>query len=262
MPQVVIENPVINSPFEEPRRHYKFDEDGITDEIAEQRRPSSYFVPIAAPRKKGKQLTFDTLWTQDRAKENDEINFIRSRVKLWRGRGYPDITPVTRSLLEYWQRPDRERRLFFCQVEALETLIYLAEAADRSGDAVILNRVRDALAAAGTPLLRLACKMATGSGKTVVMAMLVAWHTLNKRRAPTDKRFSDAFLIVTPGITIRDRLRVLLPSDPNNYYRFLDLVPAEYLSDLGSAKVIITNFHGFKLKERGDAGKLTKAILA
>ena len=83
MKTVVIENPILNSPFEEPRRHYKFDDDGITDEIAETRRPSSYFIPIAAPRKKVKQPTFDTLWTQDRAKENDEINFIRSRVALW-----------------------------------------------------------------------------------------------------------------------------------------------------------------------------------
>src|SRR4051794_14564068 len=82
--QVVIENPILNSPFEEPRRHYKFDEDGITDEVVEARRPSSYFVPIAAPKKKTKQLTFDTLWTQDRAKENDDINFIRGRVSLWR----------------------------------------------------------------------------------------------------------------------------------------------------------------------------------
>src|SRR5438309_11767135 len=116
MNPVVVENPILNSPFEEPRRHHKFDEDGITDEIAEARRPSSYFIPIAAPKKKGKQLTFDTLWTEDRAKENDDINFIRSRVALWRSRGYSDITPVTRSLLEYWQGKDRERRLFFCQI--------------------------------------------------------------------------------------------------------------------------------------------------
>jgi type III restriction enzyme len=135
VPPVTIENPILNSPFDEPRRHYRFDDDGITDEIAECRRPSSYFIPIAAPRKKGKQLTFETQWTQDRAKENDDINFIRSRVTLWRERGYPDITPVTRGLLEYWRRSDRERRLFFCQFEALETLIYLTESAEKSGEA-------------------------------------------------------------------------------------------------------------------------------
>jgi type III restriction enzyme len=259
--QVVIDNPILNSPFEEPRRHYKFDEDGITNEVEEKRRPSSYFIPIAAPKKKGKQSAQAEFWTQDRARENDDINFIRSRVALWRAQDYGNITPITRTLLEYWQRKDRERRLFFCQVEALETLIYLTEAAPRTGDAGILNKLREGLDAAGTPLARQACKMATGSGKTVVMAMILAWHTLNKRHNRADRRFCDAFLIVTPGITIRDRLRVLLPSDPHNYYQALDVVPPEYLADLGTAKVVITNFHAFKPREAGDAGKLTKAIL-
>src|SRR6202795_3813293 len=125
-------------------------------------------------------LTFDTQWTQDRAKENDDIHFIRSRVALWRDRGYPDITPVTRNLLEYWTREDRERRLFFCQIEALETLIFLAEAAEKVGEAGMLERLKQAAEDAGTPLFRLGSKMATGSGKTVVMAMLITWHTLNR----------------------------------------------------------------------------------
>jgi type III restriction enzyme len=183
---VLIENPILNSPFERPGGYYKFDEDGNTDEVVTGRRRSSYFIPIAAPKKKTKQLTFDTEWTADRAKENDDINFIRSRVDLWREQSYPGITPVTRSLLEYWTRSDRERRLFFCQVEALETLIFLTEAAPKGSDAGILNKLADALAAAGTPPPRQACKMATGSGKTVVMAMVVAWQTLNKRRAKAD----------------------------------------------------------------------------
>src|SRR5262249_26341822 len=173
-----------------------------------------------------KQLTFDTLWTQDRAKENDDINFIRSRVTLWRDRGYPSITPVTRALLEHWTRPDRERRLFFCQIEALETLIYLTEAAAKAGDDGINSKIKDACAVAGTTLFRQACKMATGSGKTVVMGMLIAWQTLNKLATPKDRRFADAFLISTPGITIRDRLRVLLPPDQGNYYKAMDLAPA------------------------------------
>jgi type III restriction enzyme len=261
MNPVVIENPIINSPFEMPRRHFQFDDNGITDQIVDGRRRSSYFVPIASPKKKGKQLTFDTLWTQDRAKENDDINYIRRRVDLWRQYGYPDVTPVTRGLLDYWQRADRERKLYFCQVEALETLIYLAEAASKSDDERIFQQLRAAAEAAGTPLLRQACKMATGTGKTAVMAMLIAWHTLNRRAYPGSARFADAFLIVSPGITIRDRLRVLLPSDPNNIYRALDLVPAEALADLGTAKIVITNFHAFKAKERGDAGKLTKTLL-
>jgi type III restriction enzyme len=141
-------------------------------------------------------------------------------------------------------------------------LIYLTEAAEKGGDALIHNRISEAVKAAGTSLPRQACKMATGSGKTFVMAMVIAWHTLNKRRNSQDRRFSDAFLVVAPGITIRDRLRVLLPSDPNNYYREFDLVPAEHLAELGTAKVVVTNFHSFKPREKGDAGKLTKEILS
>src|SRR5205807_5155788 len=121
----------------------------------------------------------------------------------------------------------------------------------------LLEKAEDA----GTDLFRVACKMATGSGKTVVMSMLVAWQVLNKRRYPRDKRFTDAFLVVAPGITIRDRLRVLLPSDPNNYYQELDIVPAEYRPDLGTAKIVVTNFHAFRLREKGDAGGLTKRVL-
>lgn len=259
MRTVVIENPIVNSPFVEPRRHFMFDDEGITDRIDERRRPSSYFVPIASPKKKGKQLSFETTWTADRAKDNDDINFIRSRIALWRTQGYPSITPATRRLLEYWTRTDRERRLFFCQIEALETFIYLTESAEKSGDAAILSRLKDA---SGSPLFRLACKMATGAGKTVVMAMLIAWHTLNRLASSRSGCFGDAFLIVAPGITIRDRLRVLLPSDPNNYYRALDLVPCHALADLGTAKIVITNYHAFKAKDRGDAGRLTKSILA
>jgi type III restriction enzyme len=110
-------------------------------------------------------------------------------------------------------------------------------------------------------LFRSASKMATGSGQTVVMAMRIAWQVLNKRRYPHDKRFTDAFLVVAPGITIRDRLRVLLPSDPNNYYQALDIVPVEYRGDLGTARVVVTNVHAFRLREQGSAGGLTKRVL-
>ncbi|MDO9586153.1 MAG: hypothetical protein Q7I93_06715, partial [Syntrophales bacterium] len=122
MSQVVIENPIINSPFREPNRHFRFTDEGITNEIESGRRISSYFVPIAQPRKKGsKQLAFDTEWTQDRIEENKLVNQIRTPVKLWREGGYLGVTPTTRRLLAYWLAPDREKKLFFCQVEALET---------------------------------------------------------------------------------------------------------------------------------------------
>jgi type III restriction enzyme len=164
MPQVVIENPVINSPFAAPERHFRFTEEGITSEIIEPRRPNSYFTPIAASKKKGKQLILSE-WTQDRVAENRFINQVRERVGLWRG-GYVGVTRTTRQLLEYWTRPDRERR-FFCQVEALETAIYITEVASKYGHAWIENQLRHANEDANPLLSRIAFKMATGTGKTV-----------------------------------------------------------------------------------------------
>src|SRR5262249_33665204 len=134
--------------------------------------------------------------------------------------------------------------------------------AKRYGDAWIENDVRAANDSSNPGLPRLAFKMATGSGKTVVMAMLIAWQALNKLARPQDARFSDTFLIVAPGITIRDRLRVLLPNDPQNYYRQRDILPADLLERLQQARIIVTNFHGFQPRETIEAGKLTKAILS
>jgi len=263
MRQVVIENPIINSPFEEPRRHFRFDEEGITNEIVEARRVSQYFIPIAKPRKKSKdkQQVFDE-WTEDRIEENKTVNEIRRLVNIWReGRYLDDVTRPTARLLEYWRRPDRARRLFFCQIEALETLIYITEVAKRYGHTWIENDLRNSGADANPGLLRIACKMATGSGKTVVMTMLIAWQMLNKLANPQDARFTDTFLIVTPGITIRDRLRVLLPSDPGNYYRAMDIVPADLIDKMGRTKILVTNFHTFLRREKVKAAALTKEIL-
>jgi type III restriction enzyme len=261
--QVVIENPIINSPFDEPMRHFRFSDEGITNEEVEGRRTSSYFVPIAKAKKKGvNQLQFDTEWTQDRIEENKLVNDIRRRVALWRKGGYVGVTLTTARLIAYWTDPGREKKLFFCQNEALETAIYITEVAKRYGDSWIENAIRDANDTSNPGLPRTAFKMATGSGKTVVMAMLIAWHTLNKHANPKDARFSDTFLIVTPGITIRDRLRVLLPNDPENYYRQRDIVPAQLQNQLGQTKIIITNYHAFQLREKIAVGKITKSILA
>jgi len=261
MPDRVIENPVINSPFVEPNKHFRFDDEGITNEVVSGRRSSSYFVPIPPPKKKGKQLVFDTEWTKDRVEENETINRIRQRVDLWRKTEYPDITATTRRLLRHWTDPDRENKLFFCQIEALETVVYLTEAAGKNGDAWIEDWLRRQNDSANPGLNRIAMKMATGSGKTVVMGMLIAWHALNKLNDPKARRFADTFLIVSPGITIRDRLRVLLPNDPENYYRLRDLVPPEMTEQLGRAKILITNFHAFKTRKLLEANKLTKQIL-
>lgn len=262
MKQVVIENPVLNAPYNEPNRHFKFTDEGISNEIVEKRRISSYFVPIAKPKKKGKQLSFDTEWTQDRVEENKFINQIRNQVSLWRERDYFGVTKTTRFLLDYWKNPDREKKLFFCQREALETIIYITEVANKHGDAWIENTISQFNQDANPLLNRIAFKMATGSGKTVVMAMFISWHALNKFANHQDARFSDTFLIVTPGITIRDRLRVLLPNDSENYYHQRDILPADLLTELNKVKIIITNFHAFKLREMSDAARLTKDILA
>lgn len=141
MKQVIIENPVINSPFEEPKRHFHFSDEGITNEVISDRRVSSYFIPIPQPRKRGKQsqLVFDTEWTKDRIEENRFINQVRSRVTLWRQGGYPGVTKTTRYLLDYWTNPSRDKKLFFCQIEAMETIIYITEAARRYGDTWIEN---------------------------------------------------------------------------------------------------------------------------
>jgi type III restriction enzyme len=261
VPQVTIENPILNSAFDSPTRHFKFDNDGITREIEHSRRASAFFMPIARARKKGEQAHFDTEWTADRIKPNTEINRVRERVDRWRQGGHVDVTPVTRRLLTYWSDPTREKKLFFCQREAVETAIYLLEVASRYGDAWIDNYLRDRNAEYNAGLPRIAFKMATGSGKTVVMAMLIAWQALNKVENRQDARFSDAFLIVAPGITIRDRLRVLLPTGPDNYYRERDLLPPDMLETLGQARIVITNYHAFIPRERGDAARLTKSIL-
>ncbi|MGO9464098.1 MAG: hypothetical protein ACLQVF_08065 [Isosphaeraceae bacterium] len=191
MADTLIENPILNSPFREPDRHFRFGDEGITNEIVETRRASAYFVPIPPPKKKGKQLQFETQWTQDRIQPNDQVNRIRERVKHWREGEYQGATQVTRKLLQYWTNPDRENKVFFCQVEALETLIYLTESARKVGDNSIDNWLRDANESSNPGLNRVAMKMATGSGKTVVMAMLIAWHAVNKIAEPKDRRFTN-----------------------------------------------------------------------
>jgi type III restriction enzyme len=133
--------------------------------------------------------------------------------------------------------------------------------AKKYGDAWIENALREANDTSNPGLPRRTFKMATGAGKTLVMAMLIAWHTLNKHANPQDPRFSDTFLIVAPGITIRDRLRVLLPNDPDNYYRQRDIVSGQQQQELGQARILITNFHAFQLRERVAASKITKSIL-
>ena len=166
------------------------------------------------------------------------VNRIRQRVKAWRKAGYPGVTSVTKRLLDYWQDPEdfEERRFFFCQLEAAETMIWLTEGPDA-------ERVGAKVPSDGGPFKRLCSKMATGSGKTVVMAMVIAWHILNKVSQPQDARFSKSVLVVAPGLTVRSRLAVLEPSHPENYYEAFRVVPPHMLDKLRQGKVIVRNWH-------------------
>lgn len=257
----VIDNPIINSPFQEPTHHHELDKRGNpTGNILSLRRKSTYITPIPPPRRQsGAQLSF--LEPTGKEEENSFINEIRQYVSIWRQQQYPYITRITRQLLDYWTAETRERKLFFCQIEALETVIYITEVAKRQKHASIEERLLKISEEANPGLYRMAFKMATGSGKTVVMAMLMAWQALNKLANPGDSRFSDAFLIITPGVTIRDRLQVLKPGNPDNYYKQRDLVPVHLFDQLHRARIEITNYHAFMLREIVDASTLTKEML-
>jgi len=247
-----MKNPIINSPYFEPTRHFKADERGISDVVLEFRRPSSFYIAMPRTRKRDRQLDMnlaDGAFSEELQQDNEFINKVRVKIKEWRAAGYSGITKTSRDLLYYWRDEDRVNKLFFCQIEAMETLIYINEVAEKSGETWIPNDLKKANNDANPGLYRLAFKMATGSGKTVVMAMIIAYHTLNKIRYPQDTRFTDAFAIITPGITIRDRLNVLLPNDPQNYYLKRDIVSHQDFDLLQQAVVFITNFHQLALRD-------------
>ncbi len=162
----------------EPTRHFEFGDRGITGRVIDgARRESSFFVPIPQGRRQTSQLSLEAEWTRDRIRPNDLVNRIRARVGTWRKGGYAGVTATTAGLLQYWTDPARDKKLFFCQIEAAETAIYVAEVASKYGDGWIANALREANATGGnSDLFRVGLKMATGSGKTVVMAMLIAWQ--------------------------------------------------------------------------------------
>ncbi|MCC7117655.1 MAG: DEAD/DEAH box helicase family protein [Anaerolineales bacterium] len=258
-------NPIINSPYKEPMRHFKADERGISDEVMESRRPSARYVSaMPRTRKRDRQLSMNLAegaFSAEMQEDNEFVNKVRFVIGEWRKRNYPGITKTSRDLLFYWQDESRENKLFFCQIEALETLIYINEVAEKAGEIWLLNDLRKANEEANPGLSRLAFKMATGSGKTVVMAMMIAYHTLNKVRYPQDTRFTDAFAIITPGITIRDRLNVLHPNDPQNYYIKRDIVSYQDFELLQGAVVLVMNYHqmGLRDNQRFQMGGTLKA---
>jgi type III restriction enzyme len=272
------EQPILNSPYEYPAQHWELDQDGQpTNQIVPRRRRAEFLTPIPKPKKRRqnqevqKELVLysaDGLSTE--AQQYDPtpiINSIREQVQAWRQLPNPEtwrVTPETARLLQHWRHhPFQAIRPFFCQVEAVETAIWLAEVAPKLGKVGqrFLEHIENANGEANPELLRVALKLATGAGKTTVMAMLIAWQTVNAVRHPLSKRFTRGFLIVTPGITIRDRLRVLQPNDPDSYYASRELVPNDLLADIARAKIVITNYHSFKLRERLDISRVGRSLL-
>jgi type III restriction enzyme len=245
-----LSNPIINSPYEVPERHFALGPNGPTGEILPGRRPSESFIPmLASMKKRGKrdgleQESLDLFdVTGERREQNSLINDMRQRVELWRGRGYPYVTPISRKLMQHWADPTREERVLYCQREAAETAIYLAEVAGRHGEPDFRTRIDPENELHNNGLPRIAVKMATGTGKTIVMGMLIAWQVCNKAYNKRDARFTSRFLVITPGITIRHRLRVLFPHDDTNYYDLHGLTPTDLRDLLDDAAIVITNYH-------------------
>lgn len=266
------DKPILNSPYEYPRQHWELDENRQpTGKLVDDRRRADFITPIPKPKKQRnqKQILFDEgkgLTSEvQRYDPTSVINDVRRHIDRWRDlpENQWQVTPETARLLKHWRHHAFSSfRPFFCQVEAMETLIWLTEVAPGTKDGKrFLEHLDEVNDEANPGLPRLALKLATGSGKTTVMAMLIAWQTSNAVRRPTSNRFTRGFLIVTPGLTIKDRLRVLMPNDPDSYYQRYELVPADMLRDLDRARIVITNFHALKPRETLELSKGNRALL-
>ncbi len=273
------EQPILNSPYEEPGRYHDLDDEGQpTDNPPNAgRRRSEFITPVPKPRKRRqkadpKQAAMDLAGNDGISSEEQEynptpiINEIRTHVANWRrlpSQSDWGVTPATARLLQHWRHHEFQGiRPFFCQIEAVETIIWLTEVArTQKTHKGYWDHVHGANEQANPELIRLAMKMATGAGKTTVMAMLIAWQTVNAVRSPTSRLFTRGFLVVTPGITIKDRLRVLQPNDVDSYYQSRELVPADMLPDVHKAKIVITNYHAFQLREQMATNKIGRSLL-
>ena len=224
-----IDQLIINSPYEEPKHYWSYDRETRLFDKKEGRRPAGYVIASES----SKAFDDPGIFV-----EIPIVNKIRPRIKVWREAGYPGVTGITKRLLDHWHNPEEResRRLFFCQLEAIETLIWLTEAPEA-------ERVGIDIPSDGGQFKRLCSKMATGSGKTIVMAMLIAWQVLNKITYPQDNRFSKYIFIVAPGLTVKSRLQVLQPSTPGNYYDEFNIIPPGLMEKLRQGKIRIRNWH-------------------
>ena len=224
-----IDRLVINSPYEEPTQYWRYSRKSRKFSLVTGRRAAGYVVATE------NSQAFDD---PGRFVEIPLVNQIRPRVKTWREGGYRGVTGVTKRLLEHWVDPEEfdTRRFFFCQLEAAETLIWLLEAPEA-------EKVGIEIPSDGGEFRRLCSKMATGTGKTVVMAMMIAWQILNKVTYPRDTRFTKNVLVIAPGLTVKNRLSVLLPTNPMNFYELFRIIPSSLLSVLRQGKVVVHNWH-------------------
>jgi type III restriction enzyme len=228
-----IDQLIINSPYEEPAEHWKYTLETRLFTREPERRKAGYLRASEKSKTMNDPGTFVEL---------PLVNQIRPRVKAWREADYPGASGITKRLLQHWrdtEQRDANRRFFFCQLEAIETLMWLTEAPAS-------ERVGIDVPSDGGPFPRLCCKMATGSGKTILMAMLIAWQAINKASYPQDKRFSKNFLLIAPGLTVKNRLQVLVPGEPGNYYTEFQIIPPgleDKLRQGQSCRVLIRNWH-------------------
>lgn len=260
------DNPILNSPYLEPKLHYDTDSEGSLDytRIRQGRRIFKADIAVIPTKQTGQKEVF--AWNEDVEQYNTHlINLCRKELGLWRAENYPNTTRITKELLSFWfNNPERHatKKLFFAQQEAVETAIWLNEVAEKSnaGQHILNLLSKGQKTVSEDPadqLPRIAFKMATGSGKTVVMACLICYHYFNRQEYRNDTRFADYFLIVAPGITIKSRLGVLFvdtknknPKDIEDYYRVRSLIPANLEDRLGNlnARLVITNYHTFEPK--------------
>jgi type III restriction enzyme len=262
------DNPILNNPYFEPKLHYATQLDGALDytrKIARRR----LFVPEPTSIHKKASAQVQIFDRDEVSKDHEQhlINRLRIEVGTWRTEGYPHTTRMTLELLNFWfvDYPENSqmRKLFFAQQEAIETAIWLNEVAERSNAGNnILQKLKAGQAAfledkPDVVLPRIAFKMATGTGKTVVMAATILYHFYNRQDRPNDIRFADNFLLIAPGVTIRDRLNVLIPEsgvvstqNAKDYYRQRGLVPIHLEAKLGDLanRIAITNYHAFEPK--------------
>ncbi|MFO0109295.1 MAG: BPTD_3080 family restriction endonuclease [Alphaproteobacteria bacterium] len=224
-----IDRLIINSPYVEPQQFWEYNREERSFTLRQgERRPAGYVIASDSSK------SFDD---PGQFVEIPLVNQIRPRIAEWRAAGYPGVTGVTKRLLEHWYDKDqRQHPFFFCQLEAIETLIWLAEAPD--ADKVGIHIPSD-----GGLFTRLCAKMATGTGKTVVMSMVIAWQIINKVTYPQDTRFSKYVFVVAPGLTVKNRLSVVVPSAEGNYFDFFNMVPVSMGDMLRQGKVIVRNWH-------------------